>query len=103
MKVPITLSGLAILLCGIVLGQRPREKPKELDVLGQYVGDWTSEVTSKPAVWTPQEVQYRATNHAEFVLNGRYLQHIEVNHVVGDPNKITKSLFLCFSGPMILI
>lgn len=70
-----------------------------LKVLGQYVGDWTSEVTSKPAVWTPKEINYRASNHAEFVLDGRFLEHIEVNHVVGDPDKLTKSLFLWTYDP----
>ena len=61
--------------------------------LGQYVGDWTSEVTSKPAVWTPEDKKFRTSNHAEFVLDGRFLQHIEVNHVVGDPEKVTKAVW----------
>ena len=81
--------------------QGTRGKPKELKVLGQFVGDWTSEVTSKPAVWTPKEKKFRTSNHAEFVLDGWFLQHIEVNHVVGDPDKVTKSLFIWTFDPKI--
>ena len=92
----VAVSGLG----GSVLQAQDRTaKPKELDILRQYVGDWTSEVTSKPAVWTPKELKYRTSNHAEFVLDGRFLQHIEVNHVVGDPDKVTKSLFLWTYDP----
>jgi hypothetical protein len=76
------------------VAQQPREKPKELDALGQYVGNWTSEVTSRPAVWTPKEVKYRTSNHAEFVLNGWFMKHIEVNHIVGEPEKVTKAIWL---------
>lgn len=32
--------------------------------------------------------------HAEFVPNGWFLRHIQVNHIVGEPDKITKSLFV---------
>jgi hypothetical protein len=74
--------------------QNSKAKPKELDILSQYVGDWTSDVTSNPAVWTPEEMNFRTSNHAEFILDGWFLKHIEVNHVVGDPSKVTKSLFL---------
>jgi len=87
----LAVSGL---LSSSAAAQKPPEKPKELDILGQYVGHWTSEVTSKPAVWTPNEVKYRTSNYAEFVLDGRFLQHIEVNHVVGDPKKVTKALMV---------
>jgi hypothetical protein len=79
--------------------QQPREKPKELEVLRHYVGDWTSEVTSRPAVWTPQEVKYQTSNHAQFVLDGWFLLHIEVNHVVGDPEKVTKALMISTFDP----
>ena len=81
--------------------QETGEKAKELEVLGQFVGDWTTEVTSKPAIWTPKEIKFRTTNHAEFVLDGWFLQHIEVNHVVGDPDKVTKSLFIWTFDPKI--
>lgn len=76
-----------------VLAQQPREKPKELDAVGQYVGDWTTDVTSKPAEWTPQEVKYHCSNHAGLILNGWFLQHIEVNHIVGEPNQVGKSVW----------
>jgi hypothetical protein len=88
-----------LVLCLLVIStsavpQQPREKPKELDVLSQYIGDWTSDVTNRPAVWAPKEVKYRTSNHAEFVLGGRFLQHIEVNHIVGEPEKVTKAIWL---------
>ena len=91
----------SILLTPLVLGQQQREKPPEIEVLGQYVGDWTSDVTSKPAAWSSEERRFRTSNHAEFVLDGWFLQHIEVNHVVGDPSKITKSLFLWTFDPRV--
>lgn len=80
--------------CATASAQLPRESPRELAALAQYVGDWTSDVTSKPAEWTPQEIKFCTLNHAEFVLEGWFLRHIEVNHVVGHPGKVTKSLFL---------
>lgn len=86
----------SVIVCGVstAFAQQPREKPQELEALRQYVGDWTTDVTSKPAEWTLRETKYRCSNHAEFVPNGWFLQHIEVNHIVGEPSKITKSLFV---------
>jgi hypothetical protein len=84
----------SVCLTPLAFGQQPPKKPKELEVLDQYVGNWTSDVTSKPAVWTPEEKKYKTSNQAEFVLDGRFLQHIEVNHVVGDPEKVTKALMV---------
>src|SRR5262245_20547632 len=81
------------MVSGVCLAQQSLERPKELDVLRQYVGDWATEVTSKPAEWTPQEIKYRCLNHAEFVPNGWFVQHIEVNHIVGDPDKISKAIW----------
>jgi hypothetical protein len=83
----------SVCLTPLALGQQSREKPNELDILSQYVGNWTSDVTSKPAVWTPEEKKFRTSNHAEFVLDGWFVQHIEVNHVVGDPERVTKALW----------
>lgn len=83
----------ALMICGTASAQPPREKPKELDAVSRYVGDWTTEVTSKPAEWTPHEIKYRCANRAELVLNGRFLQHIEVNHVVGEPDQVTKAIW----------
>jgi hypothetical protein len=37
-----------LVCCDSLFAQQPREKPKELESLGQYVGDWTTDVTSKP-------------------------------------------------------
>lgn len=89
------LAILCTLMCSeVVLAQSSGQKPKELEVLGQYVGDWTSDVTSRQAVWTPTAVKYRAANHAELVLNDRFLHHIEVSQVADDPSKVSKSLFL---------
>ena len=82
-----------------LLSQEALTKPKELDILGQYVGYWTSDVTSKPAVWTPTEIKYRTSNHAEFVLDGRFLHHIEVSHEIDNPKKVGKSLFLWTHDP----
>ncbi len=76
-----------------VLAQQPREKPKELDAIGRYVGDWTTDVSSKPAEWTPHEIKYRCANHAELIFNGWFLQHIEVNHIVGEPDQVTKAIW----------
>jgi hypothetical protein len=90
----ILVTACLAMVCGVGLVQQPREKPKELEALRQYIGDWTTDVTSKPAEWTPQEIKYHCSNHAEFVPNGWFLQHIEVNHIVGEPDKITKSLFV---------
>jgi hypothetical protein len=76
-----------------VPGQEPGPKPKELETLGQNVGYWTTEVTSHPAVWTPQEINYRCSSQAEFVLNDWFVKHIEVNHIVDEPDKVGKSIW----------
>jgi hypothetical protein len=76
------------------LSAQELQKPKELEVLGQYVGDWTSDVTNNPAVWNTEEQKLNTTYHAEFVLDGWVLQHIEVNHVVGSPENVTKALMV---------
>lgn len=90
---------LVAVSCGIAFAQQPREKPKELEALSQYVGDWTSEVTSKPAEWSPHEIKYRTTNHAAWMLDGWFLMHTEVSHVVGDPSQVGKSLFVWTHDP----
>ena len=84
----LTIAFLVALSCGIASAQAPREKPKELEQLKQYVGHWTTDVTSKQAEWTSQELEFRCSNHAEFAPNGWFLQHREVNHIVGEPDKI---------------
>jgi len=99
MKLLSILCLSAVLCASQVSAQQPREKPMELEALRQYAGDWTTDVTSKPAEWAPHEVKYRCSNHAEFVPNGWFLQHIEVNHIVGEPDKITKSLFVWTFDP----
>lgn len=91
---PLTMIVCLVALShGIAFGQPPREKPKELDAVGQYAGDWTTDVTSKPAEWTPHEIKYRCANHAELIFNGWFLQHIEVNHIVGEPDQVTKAIW----------
>jgi hypothetical protein len=99
MRFVIVLVVCVALLGGSVPGQEPRPKPRELETLGQYVGDWTTEVTSKQAVWTPNEIEYRCLNHAEFVMNGWFLQHIEVSHEAGDPSKVGKAMFVWSYDP----
>jgi Protein of unknown function (DUF1579) len=85
---------LSVASCaGNSLAQEFREKPKELESLSRYVGDWTTIVTSKPAEWTPHEINYRCKNHAEMILDGWFLQHIEVNHVVDHPDQVSKSIW----------
>ena len=99
MKYLTVVSGCLLILSGTAFAQQPSEKPKELEVLGHYEGDWTSEVTSKPAVWTPNEIKFQTANHAEFVLDRWFLNHIEVNHVVGDADKVTKALMISTYDP----
>jgi hypothetical protein len=93
----LTLCGFT--LCASAVAQQAPTKPKELEILGQYVGHWTSDVTSKPAEWDQKGTKYGTINQAELILDGWFLQHIEVNHVVGDPDKVTKSLFLWTYDP----
>lgn len=83
----------SIILSSVSHGQQPRSKPREIELLSRYVGNWTSDVTSKPAGWTPAEERFRTSNHAEFVLDGWFLKQIEVSHVADDPRKVTKALW----------
>ena len=86
-------------LSSSVSAQQSPMKPKELDVLNQYVGHWTSDVTNKPAVWDEKGAKLRCLNQIEFILDGWLLQHVEVNHVVADPDKVTKALILWTYDP----
>lgn len=63
---------------GYLSAQQAPTKPKEIDILGQYLGNWTSEVTNKPAAWDQNGTKYKTFNHAEMVLDGWFLHHIEV-------------------------
>ena len=95
MKPPI----VAITLCGVLLSasvfaQEATTKPKEIDIPGQFIGNWTSEVTNKPAVWDQNGTKYKTFNRAKIILDGWFLHHIEVNHISGEAGKVTKSLFL---------
>ena len=49
---------------GYLSAQQAPTKPKEIDILGQYLGNWTSEVTNKPAVWDKNGTKYKTLNHA---------------------------------------
>ena len=90
-----TVALCTFVLCASVSAQQPREKPKELDILGQYVGDWMTDVTIKPAIWN-----FRTSSHAELVLDGWVLQHIDVSHeVLHNPKMVRKSLFLLTYDP----
>ena len=93
------LLAVSVIMSSSASAQQQREKPKELEILGQYVGDWTSDVTGKPAVWTPEEKKFKTSNHAEFVLDGWFLHHIEVTHEVGNPKQVGKSLFIWTFDP----
>ena len=84
---------------GYLSAQQAPVKPKELEALHQFVGNWTSDVTNKPAVWDQNGTKYKTFNHAEMVLDGWFLNHIEVNQIVGEPDKVTKSLFLWTFDP----
>lgn len=86
------LTSCCLMLCSAVIARESPTRPMELAALGQYVGHWTSDVTSKPAVWDEKGTEFRTVNQAEWILDGWFLQHLEVNHVVGDPKKTTKSL-----------
>ena len=79
--------------------QQAPAKPKELDALHQYVGNWTSDVTNRPAAWDQNGTKFKTFNCAEMILDGWFLHHIEVNHIVGEPDKVTKSLFLWTFDP----
>lgn len=89
----ILLAASLVLVCEFGWAQQPREKPREIETIARYVGDWTTDVTSKQAEWTPHEITYRCANHAELILNGWFLQHLEINHIVGAPDQVTKALW----------
>ena len=102
MKRPVAIAVLFVLVVSAsVFAQQAPTKPKELETLSQYVGHWTSDVNNKPAVWDEKGTKFRCLNQAESILDGWFLHHIEVNHVVGDPDKVTKSLFLWTYDPKV--
>jgi hypothetical protein len=85
---------LGIINCPSVYAEERLTKPKELDTLGQFVGHWTSEVASKPAAPGQRGVMIRTVSQAEWILDGWFLQHIELSQVIDDPDKVQKSLRL---------
>src|SRR5262245_30752858 len=88
----VAFAGLA--WCACVTAGEVASKPRKLDVLGQYAGHWTSEVLSRPAVWDRKGSTFHAESDAETVLDGWFLQQLEMQHVDGDPEKVTKALHL---------
>lgn len=92
MRTMILVASL-VFACEAAWAQPPNEKPRELVRIGRYVGDWSTDVTSKPAEWTPREIKYRCANHAEMIFDGWFLQHLEVNQIVGAPEQVTKAIW----------
>lgn len=90
---------MGLFLSASAFAQTPAIKPPELAVLKQYVGNWATDVTNKPAAWDRNGTVYKTTNHAEMILDGWFLNHIEVSGVVGEPEKVTKSLFIWTFDP----
>lgn len=88
-----------VLLSTFVFAQQPPTKPKEIEILRQYLGNWISEVTNKPSVWDENGTKFKTFNHTEMILDDWFLYHIEVSQVIGDSNKITKSLFVWTFDP----
>jgi hypothetical protein len=95
MKCQLAAIAFAVLAwCATAPAQDSSPKPRELDVLGQYVGQWTSEVVSKPAAWDENGTKFHAVSQAEMILGRWFLEYIDLKHVIVDPNQATKSLFL---------
>lgn len=80
---------LSLFYVGNLSAQQAPTKPKEIEALSQYVGNWTSDVTNKPAVWDQNGTKFKTLNQAEMVLDGWFLHHIQVNHIDGEPDKAT--------------
>jgi hypothetical protein len=82
MKATAVLVGVAY---GLVIGssdcptQEPPPKPPELKVLERLVGTWDWKVISRPAEWTPKEMQTTGTVTREWVLNGRFVQEKSID------------------------
>jgi hypothetical protein len=74
--------------------QQTAARPKELEVLSQYVGTWRSEVNNKPSAWDEEGTKSEGFNFVDVVLDGWFLHHVEVNRIVSKQDKVTKSLFL---------
>jgi hypothetical protein len=83
--------GLA--MSALASAQQPPTKPKELDNLSQYVGNWTSDVTNR-LLGNQNGTKLRTVNQAELILDGWFLQNIDVNRVVDNPEQVSKSLSL---------
>ncbi len=76
MKVATVLAGLTAGLLSVLphgAAQEPPAKPPELKVLERWVGTWTSEVTSKPALWDREGSQWKGGSTERLALNGRFL------------------------------
>ena len=53
----------------------PPPKPAELKILNRFLGEWETEVVSKPAEWTPKEFQSKGTSKFEWMLDGRFMRN----------------------------
>src|SRR6516162_5329544 len=98
-SLPAAVALAGFVYCASVSAQELLPKPRELEILGQYVGPWASDVTSKSAVWNQKGTRFHAASQSEMILDGWFLQHIEVNNVGSDPDSATKSLFLWTYDP----
>lgn len=95
----VLMALVSLFQVGCSSGNQAPVKPKELESLHQYVGSWTADTTNKPAVWDPNGAKFQAVSQTEMVLDGWFLHHIDVSHIVGETDKVTKSLNLWTFDP----
>src|SRR5207249_3179121 len=63
--------GLGMILSS---GINAQEETPESKVLGQWVGTWKTEVHSKPAEWSPQEVKFIGRITCKWILGGKFVE-----------------------------
>lgn len=90
----ISMLFLIISHLSIRLPAQDRESPTSgIDALSAYLGDWSTEVVSRPAEWTLRESRSKTVCRYERILNGSCLQRIESTYSDSAPDQITKSLW----------
>lgn len=53
----------------------PPPKPAELKILNRFLGNWDTEVVSKPAEWSPKEFTSKGVSSFEWMLDGRFMKN----------------------------
>lgn len=84
----------ALLLPIATQAQESAEKPKELELLKRYVGNWKAEITRRYVDASAEDQRFQSSMKSEPVLGGWFVKGVKNSFYVESPEGTTKELVL---------